>query len=88
MQSEDLHNKMYRKIFILFFCILLPIHLFAQSGICIGMSDTIYSSFRHPELFDAYVSLDPSFWWDDGVINRIAGKFVEFWEWQTPLKQY
>jgi predicted alpha/beta superfamily hydrolase len=33
--------------------------------------------FRHPELFDAYVALDPSFWWDHGVINQIAGKFVE-----------
>ncbi|MDR2496223.1 MAG: prolyl oligopeptidase family serine peptidase [Tannerellaceae bacterium] len=28
--------------------------------------------FRHPELFDACVALDPSFWWDNGLIARMA----------------
>jgi predicted alpha/beta superfamily hydrolase len=33
--------------------------------------------FRHPKLFDAYVALDPSFWWDNGIINRMAGELIE-----------
>ena len=32
---------------------------------------------RHPELFDAYVALDPSFWWDNGVISRMASDLAE-----------
>jgi predicted alpha/beta superfamily hydrolase len=32
--------------------------------------------FRHPELFDSYVALDPSFWWDNGVIYHIANQYI------------
>ncbi|MDR0687844.1 MAG: alpha/beta hydrolase [Prevotellaceae bacterium] len=32
---------------------------------------------RHPELFDVYVALDPSFWWDNGKLVREAAALPE-----------
>ncbi|MDR2064537.1 MAG: alpha/beta hydrolase [Prevotellaceae bacterium] len=31
----------------------------------------------HPQLFDIYVVLDPSFWWDNGKIQKEADKLFE-----------
>jgi predicted alpha/beta superfamily hydrolase len=30
---------------------------------------TLYSFITRPDLFDAYISIDPSIWWDSGVLN-------------------
>ncbi|MDR1983524.1 MAG: prolyl oligopeptidase family serine peptidase [Prevotellaceae bacterium] len=32
---------------------------------------------RHSQLFDIYVALDPSFWWDNGKLQQEADKLLE-----------
>ncbi|WP_161554608.1 alpha/beta hydrolase [Sinomicrobium soli] len=33
---------------------------------------TVYTLLEHPELFDSYIALDPSLWWDDRLVYRKA----------------
>jgi predicted alpha/beta superfamily hydrolase len=33
--------------------------------------------FKHPEMFQNYVAAEPSFWWENGVILKIAEQFAE-----------
>ncbi|MBA6153131.1 alpha/beta hydrolase [Gelidibacter maritimus] len=41
-------------------------------GHSLGGLATVYTLMHHPKLFSHYLAIDPSFWWDDEMILRIA----------------
>lgn len=42
------------------------------TGHSFGGLFSMYTFLTNPTLFDAYVSSDPSFWWDDQFLNKLA----------------
>jgi len=38
---------------------------------------TLYTFLTHTELFDTYLALDPSLWWDQGKLSEQAGELME-----------
>jgi enterochelin esterase-like enzyme len=54
----------------------------ARSVYSVGGLETLYCFEEHPEMFDAYVAISPSLWWDKGSmiseteakLKRLAGK--------------
>ena len=47
------------------------------TGISYGGLFTNYTLITKPDLFDAYISVDPSLWWDNCIIIRDSEKFFQ-----------
>ena len=41
-------------------------------GHSLGGMFVLYTLFKEPQLFDAYIAADPSLWWDNGYMLRLA----------------
>ena len=37
---------------------------------------TMYTFLNHPELFDTYIAIDPSLWWDQAKLAKSAGSLI------------
>lgn len=42
------------------------------SGHSLGGLMSVYCLFKHPEMFNAYIGISPSVWWDNNVLQQIA----------------
>jgi predicted alpha/beta superfamily hydrolase len=49
-----------------------PFSIFA--GHSFGGLAAINCLFTHPDMFNAYIAVSPSFWWDDGYVLKLADK--------------
>lgn len=58
---------------------LIPINKQHQTiwGHSYGGLFVLNTLFKHPEMFQNYVAADPSFWWENGIILKIAEQFTE-----------
>jgi predicted alpha/beta superfamily hydrolase len=58
---------------------LVPINKQHQTiwGHSYGGLFVLNTLFRHPEMFQNYIAVEPSFWWEDGTILKIEQQFTE-----------
>jgi len=45
-----------------------------RAGHSFGGLSSINCMLRHPDMFDAYIAVSPSFWWDDRYLLKLADK--------------